>query len=96
MPVGSLTSFETPDVKEPAPVPILARPTQSRASLDDPTVDFTAGSIINDNLPLRSTVAGYVKVNLPDPGENVEAARVKVVVSEDPLKSIGYPPPPRP
>ena len=77
-------------------VPILARPTVTRASLDDPTEEFTALSILSDKLPLRATTAPFVKVNLPDPTENVEAAKVKVVVSEDPIKSIGNPPPPRP
>jgi len=96
MPEGTLTKIEARDVKEPAAVPILARPTVTRASLDDPTEEFTALSILSDKLPLRSTTAPFVKVNLPDPAENVEAAKVKVVVKEDPLKSIGNPPPPKP
>jgi hypothetical protein len=96
MPVGALTKLETPDVKQPVAVPILANPAPNRASFDDPTVEFTAQSILNDNLPLRSTTAPFVKVNLPDPTENVGAVKIKAVVNEDPLISIGNPPPPKP
>jgi hypothetical protein len=96
MPEGALTKIPARDVKVPAEVPILARPTTTRASLDDPTGEFTALSILSDKLPLRATPAPFMKVNLPDPTENVEAAKVKVVVKEDPIKSIGNPPPPKP
>ena len=95
-PVGSLTKWEMLDVKQPAPLSILARLTPDRASLDDPTLEFTAQSILNNKLPLRSTEAPFVKVNLPDPFENVEAAKVKVAIKQDPLTALGNPPPPKP
>jgi hypothetical protein len=95
-PVGSLAKNDTPDVKQPTALPILARPTPDRASLEDPTVEFTAQSIINNNLPLRSTTAPFVKVTLPDPFENVEAAKVKVALKDDPLTAVGNLPPPKP
>ncbi len=93
LPVGGLTKIDALDVKSPVALPILARPTADRASLEDPTAEFTARSIINDNLPLRVTLAMFVKVNLPDPFENVEAARVKVTIPEDPARALGNPPP---
>jgi hypothetical protein len=94
--VGPLTKQETPDVKQPSPLPILAAPSKDRAPLDDPTVDFTAQSILNNKLPLRETTAPFVKVNLPDPFENAEAAKVKIALKEDALTVIGNPPPPKP
>lgn len=94
-PVGGLTKRETPDVKLPTALPILAKPIPDRASLDDPTTEFTAESIINKNLPLRSTTAPFVKVNLPDPFENAPAAKVKVTIPDDPAKALGTVPPPK-
>jgi hypothetical protein len=96
LPVGSLARLPAPDAKLPTALPILARPSAERASLDDPTADWTAASVLTAKLPLRSTAAPFVKVDLPDPFENVEAAKVKTVVAEDPLTAIGSPPPPKP
>ena len=96
MPVGALAKLETPDVKQPAALPVLARPTPDRASLEDPTAEFTSESILNGNLPLRSTQASFVKVTLPEPFENVADAKVKIEVKEDPLTALGNPPAPKP
>lgn len=92
MPVGALTKIDALDVKQPVTLPILARPTADRAPLDDPTAEFTARSIMNDNLPLRVTLSMFVKVNLPDPFENAEPARVKITIPDDPAKALGNPP----
>ena len=96
LPVGGLTRIDPLDVKSPVDLPILARPTPDRAPLDDPTAEFTAKSVINANLPLRVTLALFVKVNLPDPFENAEAAKVKLTIPDDPAKALGSPPPPKP
>jgi hypothetical protein len=96
LPVGALVSRPAPDVKLPPSLPILARPSSDRASLEDPTTEFTAASIIRATLPLRSQQAPFVKVNLPDPFENAEAVKVKITVTEDPQKALGSPPPPKP
>jgi hypothetical protein len=96
LPVGGLTRLATPDVRQPVTVPILGRPVPDRASLDDPTAEFTASSVFNKNLPLRTTAAPFVKTNLPDPFENSEAAKVKIAPKEDPATSLGNPPPPKP
>lgn len=94
--VGPLVKIEAPDVKQPVAVPILAQMKTDRASLDDPTIDFSNQSIISDNLPLRSTPAPFVKVNLPDPFENIPMAKAKIVVKDDPATALGNPPPPKP
>jgi hypothetical protein len=96
LPVGALTRLETPDVKQPAALPVLARPSPDRASLEDPTTEFTAASIISDRLPLRTNAAPFVKVTVPDPFEYAGQVKIKVVVPEDPLTAIGNPPPPKP
>lgn len=95
LPVGGLTRLDAPDVKQPVALPILARTIPDRAPLEDPTTDFTAGSIINNNLPLRTTPAPFVKTNLPDPFENSEPAKVKLAPKDDPATALGNPPPPK-
>jgi hypothetical protein len=96
LPVGALTRLETPDVKQPATLPVLARPTADRAPLEDPTTEFTAASIISDRLPLRTNATPFVKVTVPDPFEYAGQVKIKVAVPEDPLTAIGNPPPPKP
>lgn len=96
MPEGGLTKVPTPDVRRPAELPILARQTPDRAPLTDPTTEFTNRSVIAETLPLRTTEAPFVKVNIPDPFENAETVRPRVPTPEDPAQSLGTPPTPRP
>lgn len=93
---GPLTRTEGRDVSKPADLPILSvKPIGDRASLADPTAEFTAGSVISPSLPLRTTPADFVRINLPDPFENIEAAKVRTPVAENPNRVLGNPPPPR-
>jgi hypothetical protein len=96
LPVGALAKIDALDVKKPADLPILARPSADRASLDDPTAEFTTRSVINNNLPLRVTLSMFVKLNLPDPFEHAGPAKVKIAIPDDPAKALGNPPLPRP
>lgn len=96
LPVGALTKIDRLDLSKPAELPILARPTADRASLDDPTAEFTARSVINSNLPLRVGLSMFVRVNLPEPFENAAAAKVKTTLPDDPNSALGNPPPPKP
>jgi hypothetical protein len=86
---GPLTRTEGRDVSRPADLPVLSpKPVSDRASLADPTAEFTAGSVINPNLPLRTEQAGFVRINLPDPFENADAAKVRTPVVEDPNRVL--------
>jgi len=86
---GPLTRAEGRDVSKPADLPILSpKAVADRAPLADPTADFTAASVINPNLPLRTEPAGFVRINLPDPFENSDAARVRTPVVEDPNRVL--------
>ncbi len=92
---GPLTRQAGPDPATPAEVPILsAKPVPDRASLADPTTEFTARSVISPMLPLRTQPAGFLRFNLPDPFEHSAAARPPVV-AEDPNRALGTIPPPR-
>ncbi|HEX3148848.1 MAG TPA: hypothetical protein VHR66_12275 [Gemmataceae bacterium] len=93
---GPLTRTEGRDVAKPADLPILsAKPIGDRAPLIDPTAEFTAASVISPSLPLRTTQADFVRINLPDPFEHVDAAKPRTPVAENPNRVLGNPPPPR-
>lgn len=96
LPTGPLTKDERRDPNLPADLPILSsRPVPDRAPLADPTVDFTAQSVISPNLPLRTEPTGFIRINLPDPFEHADAAKPRTSVVENPNRSLGNPPPPR-
>jgi len=93
---GSLTRTEGRDVSKPADLPILSpKPVADRASLADPTAEFTAGSVISPTLPLRTEPAGFVRINLPDPFENADSAKVRTPVVENPNRVLPSLPLPR-
>lgn len=97
LPTGPLTKAEGRDVSKPAELPILsARPVPDRAPLTDPTLEFTAKSVVSEGLPLRADQTGFQRINLPDPFENAEAAKPRTPVEENPNRSLVSPPPPRP
>ena len=96
VPTGPLTKSEGRDVSLPADLPILsARPVPDRAPLADPTVEFTAQSVISPSLPLRTEPTGFIRIILPDPFEHADAAKPRTPVVENPNRSLGNPPPPR-
>jgi hypothetical protein len=93
---GPLVRQEGRDVSKPAELPILSnRPVPDRAPLTDPTLEFTARSVISLSLPLRSVQIGFLRIPLPDPFEHADAARPRTPVVENPNRSLGNPPPPR-
>jgi hypothetical protein len=96
LPIGSLTRTESRDVSRPADLPVLSpKPVPDRAPLADPTAEFTAASVISPTLPLRTEPAGFIRINLPDPFENADSAKVRTPVVEDPNRVLASPPPPR-
>jgi len=86
---GPLTRIPAPDSSKPADLPVLSpKPVADRAPLTDPTAEFTAASVISPSLPLRTEPAGFVRINLPDPFENADAAKVRTPVVEDPNRVL--------
>lgn len=65
--VGDRIRLPSEDVNLPAPLPILARPTPDRASLDDPTGDASAAAALAASMPSRTNPVPYFRVTLPDP-----------------------------
>ncbi len=95
LPTGALVNNPARDITRPADLPILARPTVDRASLEDPTADFTAASIINLKIQVRTAQAPFVKVNLPDPFEFIDNEARKMTIKEDPAKVLSPQPSPK-
>lgn len=96
LPVSGLVPWPIADVRQPTALPILARPSADRASLEDPTLEYTLSSTVNPNLPLRATQTPFVQVFLPNPFENLEAAKAKIELKDDPNRMLGNPPVPKP
>lgn len=93
---GPLTRTEARNVNVIAELtPLSTRPVSDRAPLTDPTIEFTAQSVINPKLPVRTEPIGFLRINLPDPFEHVEAARPRTPIVENPNRSLGNPPPPK-
>jgi hypothetical protein len=87
---GPLTRQDSRDVSKPAELPVLSqRPVADRAPLTDPTLEFTAQSVISAMLPLRIDPTGFIRINLPDPFENADAAKPRTPIVEDPNRALG-------
>jgi hypothetical protein len=95
LPVGELTRLPAPDASRPLPLPPLAQPVSDRASLEDPTADYSARSVIGALLRPRTAPAPFLKVNLPDPFENAETVRLRLNIPDDPNRFLGTPPAPK-
>jgi hypothetical protein len=96
LPTGPLVRQDGRDIAKPAELPILsAKPVADRAPLTDPTLEFTARSVINPTLPFRTTPAGFIRIPVPDPFEHADGAKPRTPVVDDPNRSLGSPPPPR-
>src|SRR5262249_11339212 len=74
---GARVRLPGPAPSQPAPLPVLAAPVPDRAALDDPTADFSAAAVQAAAMPGRPAPAPYVKMSLPDPFENRNAARLR-------------------
>lgn len=85
LPDGALTHVEgSGELSRPAPLPVLGKPVPDRASLEDPTVEFTAKSVILETIPLRSEPDANSKIHLPDPFELRETIRFRGEAKETP------------
>ena len=74
--VGPKVSWPSPDVNEPIPLPILARPATDRASLEDPSGESSLAAALAKTVHERTTPAPFLRLTLPDPFENRNAVRL--------------------
>ncbi|MHB1425230.1 MAG: hypothetical protein ACYC3I_18830 [Gemmataceae bacterium] len=57
----------SPDVNQPIPLPILAKPVSDRVSLEDPTLSASTAAATAATIPARTRKAPFLKQTLPDP-----------------------------
>jgi len=95
--VGALHKQETRDPAKPADLPLLSKtPVPDRASLADPTTEFTAQSVVSVALPLRTVQTPFVKLTIPEPYEFAGQSVSKAAPAEDPNRVLTPPPAPKP
>jgi hypothetical protein len=90
LPASPKVAWPSPDINEPILLPILARPVVDRASLDDPSGDASQAAALASSVPERTNPAPFLRLNLPDPFEHRNAARLRTPLPESPLP-IGTP-----
>jgi hypothetical protein len=84
LPAGERARVPGPDPLQPAALPVLAQPVPERASLDDPGAEFSTAAVQSATVPFRSTLAPFVRQNLPDPFENRDTVRLRNTPDERP------------
>jgi hypothetical protein len=67
LPATALLSQRAPDAVTPPALPVQARHTLNRASLEDATTDFSAQSVRAEAMPLRTVAAEFWRFAIPEP-----------------------------
>ena len=75
LPAGPKIARPSPEVNQPIPLPILARPVADRASLDDFSSEASRTAALASTVPDRTAPAPALRLNLPDPFEHRDAVR---------------------
>jgi len=91
LPPAILLAQRTPERREP-PLPMLSKPVADRASLEDPTVDFSIGRAVAEPVRMRSTRAPFQRYDLP---EIVEHRAESTLPATEPPVVAPVPAPPK-
>ena len=70
LPAGERVRVPSPDVNQPVPLPVLARPASDRAPVEDVTGEASAAAALAAPVPQRTTPAPFLKLTVPDPYEH--------------------------
>lgn len=84
LPVAPGITQRARDVNLPPAMPTLGRPASDRVSLDDPTTEFGNAVIVAPPVKVPLTVAGFLKVALPNPFELGEQVKPKLPPTVEP------------
>jgi hypothetical protein len=96
LPAGAPVRLASPDVNQLPPLPFLATLSIDRASLEDPTSDDSLKTALAAVPPIRTNPAPFVRLNLPDPFENAQTVRPRVLPTEEHSPAAGSPQQPKP
>jgi hypothetical protein len=91
-PADGLIKVPSPDLNQPVPLPVLARPLPDRGPLGDPTPDISIAAALAGSVPQRTVPAPFLRLNLPDPFEHVQPVGPRGAAEEE---SLPPPVPPR-
>lgn len=83
LPAGQRIRAASPDMDQPVPLPILARPAIDRAPLDDPTGDASIAAALATTPPLRAAPAPFLRLGVPDPFEHGNTVRLRQPPEDD-------------
>src|SRR5262249_49477459 len=75
LPESALLRHRAANANDAPPLPILAKPVAERASLEDPTTEFSNEQAISRALPMRTNPAPSQRMNLPEPFEKKRGTR---------------------
>lgn len=95
LPAGPKVAWPSPEVNQPIPLPILARPVADRASLDDPSGEASRSAALAAPVSDRATPAPALRLTLPDPFEHLSTVRLRTPPPEAPLPADHVRPPGR-
>jgi hypothetical protein len=88
LPTSPKVAWPSPDVNQPIPLPILARPVTNRASLDDPSGEASQAAALASKVPERTTPAPFLRMTIPDPFEHRNAVRLRTSLPETDLPAV--------
>jgi hypothetical protein len=80
---GKTARTPSRDPNTPVDLPVQATYKLDRASLDDPTADYSVGQAQGGELRQRDKKAAFVRINLPEPFEN--RVEIRTTLPEPPL-----------
>jgi hypothetical protein len=83
LPAGALVQWPSPNSDELPSLPTLAQRQLDRASLADPTAESSTAAALDGSIPLRTSPAPFVRLNLPNPFEHRETVRLRTPPPED-------------
>ncbi|MCC6417554.1 MAG: hypothetical protein IT429_04830 [Gemmataceae bacterium] len=91
LPADPPVRLPTRDISQPAPLPILATPQPDRFPLIGPAPEVSAAATLAQPIPVRTEPAPFVRLNLPDPFEHAQTARLRQPVQEEPTPPVTVP-----
>ena len=84
LPAPALARLPAPNVEEPPPLPFLSGAQPDRPALTDPTGPASIDATLAGVVPVRTTPAPFERLNIPDPFEHYQTARLRLPPPETP------------
>jgi hypothetical protein len=89
--MATLPRVPSSDPEKPPPLPILSKAQPDRAPVSDPTGPASLQAALAQSVPLRATPAPFEPLNIPDPFELRQTARLQSPPPETPDTPLSLP-----